>query len=809
MASKVRAKLSILVLCFLTSRETSSLVRADHLSQHSATETTSAENVTSIIHGFVESDGHTERQDIVTSTIHGFVKSGGHSVNTTERQDIVLKTETLETRNTTSLHPENVLRPFQHRRDEIRPVKKIQSGNILFGGETEWNNTDTEKVANRSSRCIDSRCDMEYPGHSLMAEITSTNNSSNLMDSATAPPADVSGEVVPDEKYTFTCRGRCGLDITLPCSCTASCVVYRTCCKHMTRDCPHVVLEGRTRFEILSKADVTCDKSVFKISSCPTQGSLQDSQEESSHRTFSDSQRNSDIQRFSSESFDVSMNILRGTSSTSTSPTKVRLGDITGDALNYILLSAPVTDASSGFTFINRDIYECHKTPSVEPLLWSLVLEYKDQNPRSLIDFAPFPNGSPQYGFAYRHQLLNLHYCQKDLIRTCNYSRPFTEKVEEYSDKCQTSGAAIVYSQWTQKHYANIFCAYCNEGQHDAFNLERYNYYSIPRKPNDKLQSVLLSLSSAGNYSVTIRNPAGFITPWDSAECSVSPNKRLSTSVCVPVCSYFYFQLKSDRICKARRSVQVALTADEVPSLCPAVRTHMGQFIECGLKLLVPSMKFADFLSTTVSFQFDTRTSKYFYVSRIQMDLLSTSNSIFSDESQEAMKNIHLLAILKGFKDFSLARSLCTGKYHKTENTEEKGRTSIKTVPFRMSTDNQEKEFDEAGRQVRGVLVDSPNKTTVCFSFTRPAWIDHIERVTCYEDSHRERDHELRKVVITVCKLLASKSKFSERNDTLCTYRIPGSRLHQTFGLSGRSNRILASTPKSNAWFIRHGAAVV
>ncbi|GFO45507.1 hypothetical protein PoB_007201200 [Plakobranchus ocellatus] len=53
----------------------------------------------------------------------------------------------------------------------------------------------------------------------------------------------------PDLTLTFTCQGRCGMEMSFPCSCSASCVVYGTCCDNITQVCPHVWEEGMTRFD--------------------------------------------------------------------------------------------------------------------------------------------------------------------------------------------------------------------------------------------------------------------------------------------------------------------------------------------------------------------------------------------------------------------------------------------------------------------------------------------------------------------------------------------------------------------------------
>ncbi|GFO35255.1 hypothetical protein PoB_006176000 [Plakobranchus ocellatus] len=73
-----------------------------------------------------------------------------------------------------------------------------------------------------------------------------------------------------DVFLTFTCQGRCGKKISFPCSCSATCVIYGTCCDNMAQDCPHVWEEGLTKFDLIRTSDFICDQnSIYTIVSCP------------------------------------------------------------------------------------------------------------------------------------------------------------------------------------------------------------------------------------------------------------------------------------------------------------------------------------------------------------------------------------------------------------------------------------------------------------------------------------------------------------------------------------------------------------
>ncbi|GFO37203.1 gamma-tubulin complex component 6 [Plakobranchus ocellatus] len=84
-----------------------------------------------------------------------------------------------------------------------------------------------------------------------------------------------------DIALTFTCRDRCGMKISFPCSCSATCVVYGTCCDNLAKDCPHVWEEGTIKFDHLHSAGFICDDDfVYKVSTCPSpvQGNVQQEQ---------------------------------------------------------------------------------------------------------------------------------------------------------------------------------------------------------------------------------------------------------------------------------------------------------------------------------------------------------------------------------------------------------------------------------------------------------------------------------------------------------------------------------------------------
>ncbi|GFO33958.1 hypothetical protein PoB_006046300 [Plakobranchus ocellatus] len=81
--------------------------------------------------------------------------------------------------------------------------------------------------------------------------------------------------------FTFTCQGRCGEKISFPCSGSATCYLYDTCCDNMAQDCPHILNEGRARFNHIRTADITCSKySIYIIETCPRSANENDGQKD-------------------------------------------------------------------------------------------------------------------------------------------------------------------------------------------------------------------------------------------------------------------------------------------------------------------------------------------------------------------------------------------------------------------------------------------------------------------------------------------------------------------------------------------------
>ncbi|KAK3747016.1 hypothetical protein RRG08_013991 [Elysia crispata] len=153
-----------------------------------------------------------------------------------------------------------------------------------------------------------------------------------------------------------------------------------------------------------------------------------------------------------------------------------------------------------------------------------------------------------------------------------------------------------------------------------------------------------MSLTTTGKYSLSVINSAAITVPWLSSQCSISeppieqqksdqiPGGQRISTVCATTCSNNDFTLRADGMCKAQYKALEALADDGLPPLCHSAKPVLVNFIICGLKHLLPSLKHADFHPPSV--KFDTRLNKTPYVVSLQMDLPHLANWFFADESE-------------------------------------------------------------------------------------------------------------------------------------------------------------------------------
>ena len=148
-------------------------------------------------------------------------------------------------------------------------------------------------------------------------------------------------------------------------------------------------------FENLVGADVRCgDYSVFKISSCPRHvwEDKQKTEPGDDNSLMHPSVTSENRLEQSSHTANILQSMIEvGTSTLSIPSSSKRSSKSITNSLKSAVLNAPVTDLSTGITYMNRIIYDCHNRHSTNSSLstWALKLDYIYSNPKSLEDLGP------------------------------------------------------------------------------------------------------------------------------------------------------------------------------------------------------------------------------------------------------------------------------------------------------------------------------------------------------------------------------------------------------------------------------------
>ncbi|GFN99866.1 hypothetical protein PoB_002637200 [Plakobranchus ocellatus] len=565
------------------------------------------------------------------------------------------------------------------------------------------------------------------------------------------------GEI--DMALTFTCQGRCGVKISFPCSCSATCVVYGTCCDNMAQDCPHEWQGGLTRFNRIRSASAICSKySIYMISSCPSPD------KESTEREVIDPTVTTNKAVLGSENenwFELDVGIPPGSEdsvtfdSTSFPNSDRDPQDSILQRLHKALSLAPVSDLSTGFTFSSKAIYDCHNMSEDTALTWSLRLEYDFISPTKLEEF-DHHTLFDEYRPDFNTQIFKDHLCL-DHIDECNQSAPLEERNQIFIEKCRKSTAIVIFyeSELPTVFYKNRFCAFCNEGKHDGYKLFLQNI-----TPFKRLELMLLmSLSESKTFRVKLRKPGYTPThlklPWSHAECSVPSQVSISStelsvgqedpesqarSVCTVSCEHPSFTVRSDGHCKAQHEALVAIADDGLSPLCPAAMTSMAKFFVCGLQSEIEHLRNSDLSSPSVTAMFDSTTNRSLYVVKLYLALPEASTLFFSNAVNDVFINLQYVALLaKSFKEYRMYGNLCSETTTEVQNT---GVRVIRTSSFLdlMAAVGIEVSLSQGMEELRGPILDNQTTTTVCLSVVstgRAVLPDHLR---CIDDPVYERD---------------------------------------------------------------------
>ncbi|GFO33153.1 hypothetical protein PoB_005965800 [Plakobranchus ocellatus] len=640
-------------------------------------------------------------------------------------------------------------------------IQRHDLKNKVIENEADFESTEIStsiKDNTLKNTCIENKTHHENNDISTSIQKQSLNNSSSNTDNSLIPILDDLSDDT-DAALTFTCKGRCGKKISFPCSCSATCVIYGTCCDNLTQDCPHVWYEGRNRFSHISRADLICDEDfLYKVVTCPK--AVKENVEWSESVT---SNTNKPLGGKESKiittkkwfPFGVQTSPGTGDVTGSNSPTSSAIdGDpqeTTIERLNRALSHAPITDSDTGLTFLNKAIYDCHNMSEITALRWSLVLDYTFVNPRKLEDFDN--TGSlTKYQPDFDKRLLTAHLCISNVIETCDYMKKFQGPNIIYAENCPKSTAFLISGG---NHYRNRFCAYCNEGRHNRYTL--VSSHNVQFKGPDF--RVLMSMSDSKTFNFKLSKSAhyaagGIKLAWSLVSCSV-PDQDISPggtpdsavweaekrSVCSVRCEDPSFTVRSDGLCKAEHHALLAVADDGLSPLCPSSVEGLARFLSCGLESEVESLRNADFSAPSASVMFDSTYKKNLYVVKLHMALPQTYNQVFSHVRKNLLKNIHHIALLaRSFKDYRLSQTLCSQTKYGTDMPE------LKVIHTRVFADvslYMDQDLSEGMEELRGQILDNVTTTTVCFGNLYSVYKADPNLLICIDDPVYERDATL------------------------------------------------------------------
>ena len=224
-----------------------------------------------------------------------------------------------------------------------------------------------------------------------------------------------------------------------------------------------------------------------------------------------------------------------GTTIPSISSSRKSSSETITNRLKYAVLQAPVTDLSSGITYINRTIYDCYNRHSTNSNLstWALKLNYVHTNPRSLQDFGHL-DGKNVYEPVFNQAILAQHLCLNTLTETC----PSTWHGEEWDAKCLEFFAVTmlrVDGTETEKEptnwFRNRFCAYLNTGRNGSYHLR----HTINIFNKEISLHMLMSIDNSGSFIIKPKNPKlvrAEPLPWSRVQCQPTPTGQQE-----PLCS--------------------------------------------------------------------------------------------------------------------------------------------------------------------------------------------------------------------------------------------------------------------------------
>nr|KAI8749835.1 hypothetical protein BgiMline_016785 [Biomphalaria glabrata] len=335
-----------------------------------------------------------------------------------------------------------------------------------------------------------------------------------------------------------SCKDRCGEDISIPCSCSAKCGVYRNCCEDIKDNCFHTFQLGELEFSYLFDLETECTSDDYLvISGCSRNAQVNDS-------LFS---------------------ILDNDTSNNVRPQKGIINDI----LNQI----HVTDRSTGLTFKNIHVFNCNKLGNSFPLKWSAYFN----------DLDLFVNGHAvkerkddlfTYSFSPPSNMpFVAPRCIHNSVGKCDSGLAGSSKHETL---CPTITSYVTTEGVLKTYFNNKYCAECN-GYHNVVPVSTWTV-------KDKHNFYFSIIGSFRDDNIIFSALPGSMSLWSKLQCSVRENNSLTTFpdhyLCDIVACRAGFHKRPDGECKQLHVLRFGLT---VGTLTFIEKQYLSRSLRCLL----------------------------------------------------------------------------------------------------------------------------------------------------------------------------------------------------------------------------------
>ena len=495
-----------------------------------------------------------------------------------------------------------------------------------------------------------------------------------------------------------SCLGKCGKQQASPCSCHASCVVYKNCCEDLADRCPGIVARGRQLYHRQMAADVTClGNHYFVVSSCPRD---QTNGTEAGPKWTS----HSDI---AGRALFGHFALLADLVTQSGQNTKQR-------SVWQAMAQAPVTELSTGISYINSSIYSCFSYNHSDAKIWALKVNVdKFTALTNLSDFIEnivilwnhyYVPGSENNHKPSLSKCIPAHLedsCRKPPAQSADGN-----SVEDYliAEKCSSFFSFVKVGHAV---YKNKYCAMCNLNKHIKVSHLESLTIKIPER------SVYLLDISQGFVSLTydygdrhkwkFRDTSSYGS-WTRARCRI-PSADGTPDTCDELSCSLGYVMRPSGVCKTVYGLGIGFPEDEFPISDELLRL-VNVLIRCHLK------KF-DFVNENISrLYIHHRTSNNKRVFILQTNFYSSNSLLPLINKHETIFMVKkILHIARDFKHYRM-------KINQMKNEKLNINATSSEINIEMSPKYIKQMFRQLVKSIqrdRGLLFGESMPVHVCF----------------------------------------------------------------------------------------------